>query len=300
MSTDLHQPDRGRIGEQQLVLVTGLSGGGKSTALKALEDTGFYCVDNLPAALLVEFARQMIARDHEEYARVALGVDARSPGRDLDHIPSWLEQLSESGMTCRLMFLTADTKSIIKRFSETRRRHPLTSGGTSLPGAIEQEKELLSGLEARADWVIDTSETNIHQLRQQVWKCAGSGSDSMTVVLESFAFKRGVPQDVDFIFDARILPNPYWVEELREYSGLDLPVRKWLERDKAVARMIRDVLKFLKNWLPAFQNSQRSYVTVGIGCTGGHHRSVYLVDRLAEELGETFSDVLIHHRELQR
>lgn len=299
MSSVEQTPGKGKTNEQQLVLVTGLSGGGKTTALKALEDIGFYCVDNLPAALLVEFAKQMISRDHEEYARVALGVDARSPGRDLDHIPSWLEQLTESGMKCRLMFLNADTKTIIKRFSETRRRHPLTDAGLSLPGAIEKEKALLQSLEKRSDWVIDTSETNIHQLRQQVWKSVDSGSDSMTVVLESFAFKRGVPQDVDFIFDARILPNPYWVEDLRDFSGLDRPVREWLERDEAVARMIRDVLSFLKNWLPAFQNSQRSYVTVGIGCTGGHHRSVYLVDRLAEELGDTFGEVLIHHRELQ-
>lgn len=283
---------------QQLVLVTGLSGGGKSTALRALEDIGYYCVDNLPAALLLDFAGQMSARDHAEYARVALGIDARSPGQDLDHIPSWLEQLSESGMQCRLMFLTADTKPIIKRFSETRRRHPLTSDTQSLPGAIEQEKQILAGLENRADWVIDTSETNIHQLRQQVWKCAGSSADSMTIVLESFAFKRGVPQDVDFIFDARILPNPHWEEELRSFTGKDEPVRKWLEKDDAVKRMISDVLGFLKTWLPAFQNSQRSYVTVGIGCTGGQHRSVYLVERLASELSEQFSDILVHHREM--
>jgi len=226
-------------------------------------------------------------------------VDARSPGSDLDEIPLWLDKLAKAGLNCQLLFLTADAKAIIKRFSETRRRHPLTSDQHSLPQAIEQEKKLLDGLRQKADWVIDTSDTNIHQLRRQVWKCAGNENDTMTIVLESFAFKRGVPQDVDFIFDARILPNPHWVEDLREYSGLDEPVRKWLEQDEAVAGMLNDILNFLKTWLPEFQHSQRSYVTVGIGCTGGRHRSVYLVDRLATGLGVDFGSTLIHHRELQ-
>ena len=283
---------------QKLVLVTGLSGGGKSTALHALEDLGCYCVDNLPAALLKEFAQQII-NNPARYSRVALGVDARSPGSDLDEIPLWLETLAKAGLNCQLLFLTADVKAIIKRFSETRRRHPLTSEQHSLPQAIEREKELLDGLRQKADWVIDTSDTNIHQLRRQVWNCAGNENDTMTIVLESFAFKRGVPQDVDFIFDARILPNPHWVEELREHSGLDQPVRDWLEQDETVEGMLNDILNFLKTWLPEFQHSQRSYVTVGIGCTGGRHRSVYLVDRLATGLGEDFGHTLIHHRELQ-
>jgi len=283
---------------QTLVLVTGLSGGGKSTALRALEDLGCYCVDNLPAALLKEFALQ-IQIDPTRYSRVALGVDARSPGCDLDEIPLWLDKLAKAGLNCQLLFLTADSKAIIKRFSETRRRHPLTSDQHSLPQAIEREKELLDGLRQQADWVIDTSDTNIHQLRRQVWKCTGNENDTMTIVLESFAFKRGVPQDVDFIFDARILPNPHWVEHLREHSGLDQPVREWLEQDQSVDGMLNDILNFLKTWLPEFQHSQRSYVTVGIGCTGGRHRSVYLVDRLDAGLGEDFGRILIHHRELQ-
>jgi UPF0042 nucleotide-binding protein len=286
-------------GQQRLVLVTGLSGGGKSTALRALEDLGYYCVDNLPAALLPEFARHIRSAGSAEYARVALGVDARSPGRDLGAIPAWLDELSENGMDCELLFLTAEPGDIIKRFSETRRRHPLTDGEQALPQAIGRESTLLTRLKERADWVIDTSDTNIHQLRRQVWKCLGGANESMTIVLESFAFKRGVPQDVDFIFDARILPNPYWVESLRAFSGLDEPVRTWLEQNEAVERMISDVLGFLRNWLPEFQHSQRSYVTVGIGCTGGRHRSVYLVDRLASGLGDGFGEVMIHHRELK-
>jgi len=284
--------------KQTLVLVTGLSGGGKSTALRALEDLGCYCVDNLPAALLPEFAKQ-IKNNPARYSRVALGVDARSPGCDLEEIPSWLEELSQAGLNCQLLFLTADANAIIKRFSETRRRHPLTSDEHALPQAIEREQRLLDGLRKKADWVIDTSDINIHQLRRQVWKCTGSENETMTVVLESFAFKRGVPQDVDFIFDARILPNPHWVEKLRELNGLDQPVRDWLEQDNSVGGMLADILRFLTTWLPEFQRSQRSYVTVGIGCTGGRHRSVYLVDRLASDLGNTFGHVLIHHRELQ-
>ena len=283
---------------QDLILVTGLSGGGKSTALRALEDLGCYCVDNLPAALLPEFAKQIRLKP-KQFSRVALGIDARSPGSELEEIPVWLEEQATAGMHCQLFFLTADTNAIIKRFSETRRRHPLTTGELALPVAIEQEKELLGKLKNRADWVIDTSDINIHQLRRQVWKCVGGENESMTVVLESFAFKRGVPQDVDFIFDARILPNPHWVAELRERNGLDQPVRDWLEQDQAVEGMLTDILHFLKRWLPEFQHSQRSYVTVGIGCTGGRHRSVYLVDRLADGLGTDFGEVLIHHRELQ-
>jgi len=283
---------------QKLVLVTGLSGGGKSTALRALEDTACYCVDNLPAALLPEFARQIKAHPNR-FSRVALGVDARSPEKDLEEIPKWLDKLSAAGLSYQLLFLTADEKSIIKRFSETRRRHPLTSDQHALPQAIAHEKDLLDGLRQKADWVIDTSDTNIHQLRRQVWKCIGGENDTMTVVLESFAFKHGVPQDVDFIFDARILPNPHWVDALREHTGLDQPVRDWLEQDEAVKGMLKDILDFLKTWLPEFQHSQRSYVTVGIGCTGGRHRSVYLVDRLASGLTADFENLLIHHREMQ-
>jgi UPF0042 nucleotide-binding protein len=284
--------------DKQLVLVTGLSGAGKSTALRALEDLGYNCVDNLPAALLPDFAAHIVNAPGAS-ARIALGVDARSPEQDLAGIPRWLDGLAASGIEYQMLFLEADTRAIIKRFSETRRRHPLTGDMNALPQAIRKESSLLDALRTRADWVIDTSDTNIHQLRRQVWKSIDADDESMTIVLESFAFKRGVPQDVDFIFDARILPNPHWVEELREHSGLDEPVRKWLEKDGSVQRMIDDVLGFLRTWLPEFRDSQRSYVTVGIGCTGGRHRSVYLVDRLASGLGEDFGDVLIHHRELQ-
>ena len=280
-----------------LVLVSGLSGSGKSTALHALEDLGYYCVDNLPAALLKEFAVQ-IGKDPATYSKVALGIDARSRGPELEEISSWLGELSQAGLRGQLLFLTADVKTIIKRFSETRRRHPLTTEQCALPQAIEIEKSLLDPLKCKSDWVLDTSETNIHQLRRQVWKCVGDDSDSMTIVLESFAFKRGVPQDVDFAFDARNLPNPHWDEDLRTLTGLDEAVRNWLEQDEAVGQMYADIEKFLLTWLPDFRDSQRSYVTVGIGCTGGRHRSVYLVARLAKRLRSRFGRIMTHHREL--
>ncbi len=282
---------------QRLIVVSGLSGSGKSTALRALEDQGCYCVDNLPAALLKEFVKQ-VGKNPTLYSTVALGIDARSRDPELAVIPDWLDERKEAGLHCQLLFLTADTKAIIKRFSETRRRHPLTSDQHALPQAIEKEKKLLESLRHRSDWIIDTSDTNIHQLKRQVWNCLGGERDSMMVVLESFAYKRGIPQDVDFVFDARNLPNPYWVEDLRDLSGLDNKVGQWLESNEAVDKMYMDIKRFLLAWLPDFRDGQRSYVTVGIGCTGGKHRSVYLVDRLAKNLGSDFGRVLIHHREL--
>ena len=286
----------GKPAGQKLVLVSGLSGGGKTTALHALEDLGFYCVDNLPAALLPEFARHL-GNDPALYSRVALGIDARARGPELERIPAWLDEISQGGLPNQLLFLTADSKAIIMRFSETRRRHPLTQDQLALPEAIEREKRLLQPLQERADWVIDTSDINIHQLRRQVWKSIGAENQAMTVVLESFAFKRGVPQDVDFLFDARHLPNPYWVEDLRHLSGLDPAVKNWLEQDTSVTELFEDMLAFLLRWLPEVSNSQRSYVTIGIGCTGGKHRSVYLVNRLAASLRTQFSAVVVHHRE---
>lgn len=282
---------------QHLILVSGLSGSGKSTALGALEDLGYYCADNLPAALLKEFAGH-IRSDPMLYRRVALGVDARSRGPALTAIPEWMDELIGEGLDCELLFLAAEPSILLQRFSETRRRHPLTSDQDALPAAIDKEEKLLQPLRQRADWVMDTSRTNIHQLRRQVWKWAGERGDAMTLVLESFAFKRGVPQDVDFLFDSRCLPNPHWEDELRPKTGRDDEVRAWLEQDPAAGAMFDDISRFLVDWLPRFENAQRSYVTVGIGCTGGRHRSVYLVERLQQALAESFPQVLVHHRDL--
>lgn len=284
---------------QHVIIVSGLSGSGKSTALNALEDLGYYCIDNLPASLLKELAPQ-ISADPQLYARVALGIDARARGAGLETLPDWIEELNAQGIRCELLFLTADRGTLIKRFSETRRRHPLTQGDRVLADAIDDEIRLLQPLHARAAWVIDSTETNIHQLRRKVWNCVGPGITGMTVVLESFAFKHGVPQDVDFVFDARNLPNPHWESELRACTGLDPRVAEWLEQAPEVGRMAGDILGYLRTWLPGFEDAQRSYVTVGIGCTGGRHRSVYLVERLAAELRESFPEVLVDHRELKK
>lgn len=281
---------------QDVVIVSGLSGGGKSTALNALEDLGYYCIDNLPAAMLPDFGPR-ISADPELYKKVALGIDARSRESDLQVVIDWIKWLRTNGFNCKLIFVTADKPVLIKRFSETRRRHPLTRRGQVLPDAIDSEKKLLEPLRRFADQVIESSNTNIHQLRRQVWNCVDRRSGGMTIVLQSFAFKRGVPQDVDFMFDARILPNPYWEKALRSLTGKDKVVQQWLESDESVVNMTKDIQNFMHTWLPAFQNAQRSYVTIGIGCTGGKHRSVYLAEKLAESLCGKHDNVLVHHRE---
>ena len=282
---------------QDVIIVSGMSGGGKSTALNALEDLGYYCIDNLPGAMLPYFGPQ-ISANPELYKKVALGIDARSRESDLQVVLDWMVSLRDNGFNCKLLFITADKAVLIKRFSETRRRHPLTGSDTTLPDAIEDESKLLEHLRRHANQVIDSSKTNIHQLRRQVWNFVDRGSSGLTIVLQSFAFKQGVPQDVDFMFDARILPNPHWQDELRALTGKDEAVRSWLENDQQVLKMTQDIQNFMNTWLPAFKNAQRSYVTIGIGCTGGKHRSVYLAEKLADSLRNEHENVLVHHREM--
>jgi len=282
---------------QDVIIVSGMSGGGKSTALNALEDLGYYCIDNLPGAMLPYFGPQ-ISANPELYKKVALGIDARSRESDLQVVLDWMISLRDNGFNCKLLFITADKAVLIKRFSETRRRHPLTGSDTTLPDAIEDESQLLEPLRRHANQVIDSSKTNIHQLRRQVWNFVDRGSSGLTIVLQSFAFKQGVPQDVDFMFDARILPNPHWQDELRALTGKDEAVRCWLENDQNVLKMTQDIQDFMNTWLPAFKNAQRSYVTIGIGCTGGKHRSVYLAEKLADSLRNKHENVLVHHREM--
>ena len=282
--------------KQDIIIVSGMSGGGKSTALNALEDLGYYCIDNLPGALLPYFGPQ-ISANPKLYKKVALGIDARSRESDLQVVLDWMFSLRETGLNCRLLFITAEKPVLIKRFSETRRRHPLTGSDKILPNAIENEAQLLALLRRRSDLVIDSSHTNIHQLRRQVWNFVDRRSSDMTIVLQSFAYKQGVPQDADFIFDARTLPNPHWQDELRELTGMDEPVRSWLGGDEQVIKMSKDIENFMRTWLTAFQEAQRSYVTICIGCTGGKHRSVFLAETLAKSLGIDHENVLVHHRE---
>jgi UPF0042 nucleotide-binding protein len=234
----------------------------------------------------------------ELYRKVALGMDARAPDQRLAEIPDRIRALRDDGLHCQLLFLSASDATLVKRFSETRRRHPLAADAGALQASIEREREMLEPLRDFADWEIDTSETNIHQLTHQTWKCVGPDSAGLTLVLQSFGFSRGVPTDVDYLFDVRSLPNPHWSEDLRPLTGRDREVAEWLEQERKVKRMAADIREFLVRWLPEMERAHRTFVTVGIGCTGGRHRSVYLVQRLAEDLRGSYPQLMVHHRDL--
>jgi UPF0042 nucleotide-binding protein len=283
---------------QHLVIVSGLSGAGKSTALNALEDMGYHCIDNLPASLMRKFGQQMAAQP-ELYHRVALGIDARAPGLNLEEIPPWLTELRADGLRVQLLFLGADDNTLVKRFGETRRKHPLAEGEGALQAAISRERELLEPVRASAEWEIDTGSTNIHQLRHLTWKCIGPDSDGMTVVIQSFGFSKGVPGDADFLFDVRSLPNPYWDPDLRALTGRDPEIMTWLGAEETVGSMADDIAGYLSKWLPGLRDSHRSFVTIGIGCTGGRHRSVFMAERIARMLHPEFPEAMVHHRDLQ-
>jgi UPF0042 nucleotide-binding protein len=288
---------------REVVLVTGISGSGKSVALHALEDAGFFCVDNLPPELLPEFLRLERARTDRAVRRIAIAVDVRSAG-SLPNLLPLLSQLVGEGVVVRAIFLDASTDALVRRFSETRRRHPLSQDGPgnevdqhrALTEAIELERELLADLREAAT-VIDTSELRPVQLRAWVRQLVQAPGGSLTLVFESFAFKRGVPLDADFVFDVRVLPNPHYVPELRPFSGRDATVIAYLEQQPEVGEMLGQIETFLARWLPAFEQDQRAYLTVAIGCTGGQHRSVYLAERLAARFRDLAS-TLVRHREL--
>ncbi len=289
MANDDRQP--------HIIIVSGLSGAGKSTALNALEDMRYHCVDNLPAELMHDFATHIEAAP-QNYPRIALGMDVRSSGLDLSDIPGWLERLRASGVRTQLLFLNARDATLVKRYGETRRRHPLANDEGVLQASIEKERRLLEPLRQAADWEIDTSDINIHQLTHQTWRCVAPGTEHMTVVVQSFGFSKGAPADVDFMFDARCLPNPHWDDSLRALTGRDPEVAAWLEQEPMVNRLGDDILDFLVQWLPTFEAGHRSFITIGIGCTGGRHRSVYLAERLVPQLRKRFPEVMLHHREL--
>jgi RNase adapter protein RapZ len=286
------RPDR-------LIILSGLSGSGKSVALRTLEDLDYYCVDNLPSALLPAFVRA-VSRDSDGLrTRLAVGVDVRNRADDLNRLPEVLSELAELGIEYELVFLDTRDDMLIKRYSETRRRHPLSLDGLSLADAIALERKLMRQIATIADRVIDTSELNVHQLRRQVIAELGMSAGSLTLLFESFAFKKGVPPVADFVFDARCLPNPHWDARLRPLSGRDAPVREWLEQQPDAVLFQDDLRNFLDTWLIRFQNEGRSYVTICIGCTGGRHRSVHLVERLTEHFRQNYQQVLSYHRELE-
>ena len=283
----------------RLIVVSGLSGSGKSVALRTLEDLDFYCVDNLPSALMPAFVRAVSEDAREMHPRLAVGVDVRNRADDLNRLPGILVGLAEVGIAYELVFLDTRDEVLLKRYSETRRRHPLSGDQLGLADAIALERKLMRQVAAIADRVIDTSELNVHQLRRLVIAELGMKAGSLTLLFESFAYKHGVPPDADFVFDARCLPNPHWNPLLRPLSGRDAPVREWLENQPDVVLFREHLQGFLDTWLSRFKDEGRSYVTICIGCTGGRHRSVHLVERLAEHFRESFTQVLSYHRELE-
>ena len=281
-----------------LVIVSGLSGSGKSVALKTFEDLGYYCVDNLPAELLPEFVRSAGHPGRTEQ-KLAVGIDMRNRG-DLARVPEWLSAVGAMGLEPKLVFFDAADATLLKRYAETRRRHPLTHLGLALADAIALERQALKPLRALADVVVDTSTLNVHQLRRRVITELGLSLDtSLSLLFESFAYRRGVPADADFVFDARGLPNPHWDARLKPLSGRDADVREYLDAQPLVAEYVAQVTAFLDTWLPRFEAETRSYLTVAFGCTGGRHRSVYLAETLAEHARlRGWTEVATFHREL--
>jgi UPF0042 nucleotide-binding protein len=283
----------------RLIVVSGLSGSGKSVALDMLEDLDFYCVDNMPAGLLPGFIAYTVRTSESSYRETAVGLDARNRPEDLTEVPRLVENLRKSGITCETLFLRADSDTLLKRFSETRRRHPLSRQGVGLKEALAQELRLLVPLANAADLTIDTSRLSVHELRElirgRVVERARSGP---SLLFQSFAYRHGVPDDADFVFDARALPNPYWDPALRDLTGRDEPVARFLGQQDEVNRFCEDIRDFIARWLPSLVRSNRSYLTIAVGCTGGQHRSVYLAERLAAHFRGTEGTALVRHRDL--
>lgn len=282
-----------------LIIVSGMSGSGKSVALRTFEDLDYYCVDNLPVALLPAFVRSLIREDGIP-PRLAVCIDARNRYSDLAQLAQWRAAVTELGLDAKLLFFDASDEILFNRYADTRRRHPLSQLGLSLPEAIARERQITQPLREEADAIIDTSQLNVHQLRRRViTEFALNQNPELSLLFESFAYKRGVPADADFVFDARVLPNPHWNPELRPLSGRDAGVREFLDTQADVATYVGQVSGFLDTWLPRLRNDTRSYVTIAFGCTGGKHRSVYLAETLARHARDQgWQEVATFHREL--
>jgi len=279
---------------KRILIVTGQSGSGKSSALQVLEDLGYYCIDNLPLALLPEIVGKLDRDNNLE--QLALGVDVRSTRADLQEFDHVFEQLQKYG-SVDIIYLTTQDQELISRFSASRRPHPLASRFKSLNQCIQEEKTLLLPIQLRSTVHIDTTDKSVHDLKHTLLSKLGQ-SDNLILILQSFGYKHGIPLDADYVFDVRHLPNPHWDLELRKYSGLDLPVQQFLLQSEQTNEMFQDIYHFLDKWLPAFAEGHRHYMTVSIGCTGGQHRSVYIVDRLKKALEEKWS-IQVLHREMK-
>ena len=282
----------------RLVIISGLSGSGKSVALNLLEDAGFYCIDNIPVGLLQSFVEEIVPRNDPAYDNVGVGLDARNVP-DIARLPGLIEDVRKAGVACEVIFLQADDDVLLSRFSETRRKHPLTKDDVSLTEAVAKERELLGSIIDMADLILDTSDTNVYDLRELIGGRIGTRSDDkISILIESFGYKHGLPADADFVFDVRCLPNPYWEPKLRPLNGRDRPVKEFLESQPQVQSMVDDIVGFLERWIPYYKNFQRSYLTVAIGCTGGQHRSVYITEAVADRLKRDHEPVQTRHHEL--
>ena len=285
----------------RLVIVSGLSGSGKSVALHMLEDLDYYCVDNIPAGLLPMFISHTVRSHESTYGYTAVGVDARNRPAEIASVPKLVDELRRSGVACEVLFLRADQEALLKRYSETRRRHPLSREGLGLADAISQEHALLEPIADAADLIIDTTRTSVHELRELIRERVGGRVEGrMSILFESFAFRHGVPGDAEFVFDVRSLPNPHWEPGLARLTGRDPAVVGYLERHSQVAKMFDDVVAFLEHWIPELVRTNRSYLTIAIGCTGGQHRSVYLVERLARHFAAKYPQVHARHQVVGR
>ena len=286
---DEHTPVR-------IVILSGLSGAGKSIALHMLEDLGFYCIDNIPAALLKPFISYTVRSPEPTYERTAIGLDARNTAAEVASVPQLIDELKRSGLQVEVVFLIAGEDELLRRFAETRRRHPLSSATVGLREAMALERRLLEPVVSAADLVIDTSRMGVHALREIMHqRIEQRAADRLSITFESFGFKDGIPGDADFVFDARALPNPYWEPGLRNLTGRDPEVQRFLETHSDVGKLIADIARFVRARVPEHQASNRGYLTVAVGCTGGQHRSVYIVERLTEDFGAEFPNVTARH-----
>jgi RNase adapter protein RapZ len=285
----------------RLIIVSGLSGSGKSVALHMLEDIDFYCVDNIPAALLKPFISHTVRAMGDTYPRTAVGLDARNRASEIETIPALVAELRRSNINCEVLYLHAAEEVLLKRYAETRRKHPLVSGEVGLREAIALERKLLEPITTAADWVIDTSNMGVHALRDLIReRIERRREGQLSLMFESFGYKHGIPGDADFVFDVRSLPNPHWETALRKLNGRDPAVIEYLAGFASVRSMIADLTAFLEKRLNEFSQANRSYLTIAIGCTGGQHRSVYIAEQLAEHFRKAHPQVLTRHDSLQK
>ncbi len=283
----------------KLIIISGRSGSGKTTCLHVLEDLGYYCVDNMPASLLAALAERIAAESNNELNKVAVSIDARNLSSDLTKFREIFGRLDTDTIERQIIFLDAETDTLLKRFSETRRKHPLSNSDLGLLEAIKLEKELLSPIANLASLTIDTSSLTLHELRDIVRdRVASHEPNILALQFQSFGFKHGIPIDADMVFDLRCLPNPYWVNTLRGLTGLNQEVVDYLEAEHEVQKMHNDIKDFLENWIPSFERNNRSYITIALGCTGGQHRSVFLSEKLKKHFSQTISNIQVRHREL--